>query len=66
MVGTSYHDGVGEVAVGLALQTHSGELSSHVAVRGGLVQSGLPDTGHFSGHKEGQHALEEDEGIQVR
>lgn len=57
---------MGKIAVGLALQTHSGELSCHVALWGGLVQGGLPDASHFSGHKEGQHALEEDEGKQMR
>lgn len=52
-----YHDGVGEVAISLALQPHGAELSSHVAIRGGFVKGGLPDTSHFGGHKEGQHAL---------
>lgn len=55
---SSHHDGVGEVAVSLALQPHGAELSSHVALRGGFVQGGLPDASHFRGHKEGQHALE--------
>lgn len=52
-----YHDGVGEVAISLALQPHGAELSGHVAIRGGFVKGGLPDTSHFRGHKEGQHAL---------
>lgn len=47
-----------EVTIGLALQPHGVELSGHIAVRGGFVQGGLPDTSHFGGHKEGQHALE--------
>jgi len=59
---TSYHDGVGEVAIGLALQTHGGELGCHIALRGGLVQGGLPDPGHLSGHEEGQHALQQEKG----
>lgn len=49
---------MGEVTVGLALQPHGAELSSHVALRGGFVKGGLPDTSHFCDHKEGQHALE--------
>lgn len=53
---------MGEIAIGLALQTHSGELSCHIALWGGLVQGGLPDTSHFCGHEEGQHALQEDKG----
>lgn len=55
-----YHDGMGEVAIGLALQTHSAELSCHIALWGGFVQGGLPDTSHFSGNKEGQHTLQKD------
>lgn len=51
---------MGEIAIGLALQTHSAELSGHIALRGGFVQGGLPDTSHFCGHKEGQHTLEKD------
>ena len=46
-----------EISIGLGLQAHSLEFSSHIALRGGLVQGGLPDTCHLSGHKEGQHAL---------
>lgn len=53
-----YHDGVGEVTIGLALQPHGAELSSHVAIGSGFVKGGLPDASHFRGHKEGQHALE--------
>lgn len=56
----SYHDGMGEVAVGLTLQPHGVELGSHVALRSGLVQSGLPDAGHLGGYEERQHALRED------
>lgn len=63
---TSYHDSMGEIAIGLALQTHSGELSCYIALWGGLVQGGLPDTSHFSGHEEGQHTLQEDKGKKVR
>lgn len=50
-----------EVAIGLALQTHSGELSCYIALWGGLVQGGFLDTSHFSDHKEGEHALQEQE-----
>lgn len=53
---------MGEVAIGLALQTHSVELSCHVALWGGLVQGGFPDAGHFSGHEEGKHTLQTDQG----
>lgn len=60
-----YHDGVGEVAISLALQPHGAELSSHVAIRGGFVKGGLPDTSHFRGHKEGQHALESRNNIKM-
>lgn len=60
-----YHDGVGEVAVGLALQPHGAELRGHVAIGGGLVKGGLPDASHFRGHKEGQHALGSRKDIQV-
>lgn len=60
-----YHDGVGEVAISLVLQPHGAELSSHVAIRGGFVQGGLPDTSHFRGHKEGQHALESRNNIKM-
>lgn len=60
-VSASYHDGVGKVAIGLALQTHGGELGCDVALGGGLVQGRLPDASHFGGHEERQHALGEDE-----
>lgn len=50
-----------EVAIGLALQTHSVELSCYIALWGGLVQGGFLDTSHFSDHKEGEHALQEQE-----
>lgn len=53
-----YHDGVGEVTISLALQPHSAELSSHVAIGSGFIKGGLPYTSHFGGHEEGQHALE--------
>lgn len=59
-ISCSYHDGVGKVAVGLSLQAHSTQLSSHVALWGGLVQGGLLDTSHLSDHEEGQHALQEE------
>ena len=51
---------MGKVAVGLSLQAHSAQLSSHVALWGGLVQGGLLDTSHLSDHEEGQHALQEE------
>lgn len=54
------HDSVGKVAVGLALQTHSAQLSCNVALWGGLVQGGLLDTSHLSDHEEGQHTLDDD------
>lgn len=60
-VAISYHDSMREVAIGLALQTHSGELSCYIALWGGLVQGGFLDTSHFSDHKEGEHALQEQE-----
>lgn len=47
-----------EVAIRLTLQTHSAELSCHIALWSGLVQGGFPDASHFSGHKEGEHALQ--------
>lgn len=53
-----YHDGVGEITISLALQPHGAQLSSHVAIRGGFIEGGLPYTSHFGGHEEGQHALE--------
>lgn len=53
---------MGEVAVGLALQTHGAQLGRHIALWGGLVQGGLPDAGHLGDHEEGQHALEWVEG----
>jgi len=53
----AYHDGVGEVAIGLALQAHGAELRGHVAIGGGLVQGGLPDAGHLGGHEEGEDTL---------
>ena len=62
----TYHDSVGEIAIGLSLQTHSGELSCHIALWGGFVQGGLLDTSHLSDHEEGQHALQEDKGKHVR
>lgn len=58
---TAYHDSMGKVAVGLALQPHSAELSCHVAFWSGFVQGRLSDTSHLSGHKEGQHTLQKRE-----
>lgn len=54
----SHHDGVGEVSVGLTLQTHSGEFGRYITLWGGFVQGRLPDPSHLSGHEEGEHALE--------
>lgn len=59
----SYHDSMGEVAIGLRLQTHSVELSRHITLWGGLIQSRLPDTSHFSGNEEGQDALHREENM---
>ena len=49
-----------EVAIGLTLQTHGGELSCYIALWGGFIKGGLPDTSHFGGHEEGQHTLQKD------
>ena len=55
---SAYHDGVGEVPVGLALQAHGAELRSHVALGRGLVEGGLLDASHLGDHKEGKHTLQ--------
>lgn len=62
-VHSTHHESMGKVAVSLALQTHSAELSCHVALWGGFVQSGFSDTSHLSGHKEGKHTLQRSKNV---
>lgn len=54
----SYHDGVGQVPVGLRLQPHRVELGGDVALGAGLIQCGPPDFAQLGGDVKRQDALE--------
>lgn len=54
----SHHDGMGQVAVRLALKAHGAQLRRDVALRSGNVQRRSLDLTQLGCHVEGQHTLD--------